>query len=79
MGDCHSTQRGDYFIDANSHRILFVHEGTWCTGIVRESLKREYVVVYEYNGEWQITTLLKKQAEFISSDLWDMYYDQTFS
>lgn len=80
MGDCHSaSQQGDYFIDVNSHRILFVHKGVWCTGIVRETMKREYLVVYEFDGDWEITTLLKSNAEFISPDLWDLYYEQTIS
>ncbi len=80
MGKCTSTPRADkslheevYYIDASSHRVLFFTHGCWTMGVIRDNVKKKYVVVYEKDNEWAITTLPKKKSAFVSSDLWDMY------
>lgn len=45
-------------------------------GVIRDNMRRSYLIVFEAEELWKTTALKKKHGKFIETDLWELYVQQ---
>lgn len=77
MGICSSKvymNKHVHYIDVNTNYVLFFLSEKWRVGVVRESIKRKHLIVYENDDcEWKTIYLLKKNVTYVGTDTWNYY------
>lgn len=78
MGLCASTPpegslESFYYINIETHSILFRYKGHWRVGIVKENRKKTYIIKYNENRHWHLVNLSKRQAKFVDESAWEYY------
>ena len=77
MGICFSDinmNKNIHYLDVNTHHVLFFLDERWRIGVVRESIKRKHLVIYENDDRvWTTTYLRKKNVIYVGSATWTYY------
>lgn len=67
-----------YYIDMESHRVLFNEDDSWHTGLIRENKQKKYLIMFDNeDGKMNYLWLPKKRARFVSAAVWNYYKDAT--